>query len=307
MIELTRLRTLTLEAPAGPGRPAHVSAASGLVRAGERLYVVADDENHLGVFPAQGTRPGSLERLFEGELPLELEKRKEHKPDFESLVRLPAFEGHPDGALLALGSCSKRKRCRGVLMGLDSRGTLDGARREIDLAPLRDAFKARFGLLNIEGAVCFADELVLLQRGNKGDRRNARVRLRLGEAIESLILHGRLGIEALIDIDEIDLGAIGEVPLCFSDGSALPDGRMAFTAIAEDTADSYQDGACHGAALGILGKDGGVEFLEPIDPRHKVEGIEASRDGKVLRVLLVTDADDPDVPAALLSGEIEPM
>ena len=34
MIPTTRRRTLTLAAPEAPGRPAHVSAASGLVRAG---------------------------------------------------------------------------------------------------------------------------------------------------------------------------------------------------------------------------------------------------------------------------------
>src|SRR5271169_2423622 len=33
--------------------------------------------------------------------------------------------------------------------------------------------------------------------------------------------------------------------------AALPDGTMVFTAVAEDTDDNYNDGACAGAAVGI--------------------------------------------------------
>ena len=49
-LSLQRLRELDLEAPSEPGRPAFVSAASGLVCVGNYLYVVADDELSLGVF-----------------------------------------------------------------------------------------------------------------------------------------------------------------------------------------------------------------------------------------------------------------
>lgn len=79
---------------------------------------------------------------------------------------------------------------------------------------------------------------------------------------------------------------------------------MVFTAIAEDTADSYEDGGCCGAALGIVGKGGRIELLEPIDAGHKVEGIEARIEGDSIRVLLVTDADDADVPASLLEARL---
>ena len=88
-----------MEAPSQPGRPAHVSAASGLVRAGDHLYVIADDENHLAVFPATGTAPGRFVTIFASSLPLDAGKRKRVKPDFESLARLPAFPDHPHGAL----------------------------------------------------------------------------------------------------------------------------------------------------------------------------------------------------------------
>lgn len=54
MLRLTKLRELTLPMPPQADRPRHLSAASGLVGVGEFLYVVADDENHLGVFSAAG-------------------------------------------------------------------------------------------------------------------------------------------------------------------------------------------------------------------------------------------------------------
>jgi hypothetical protein len=300
MITPRRLRTLGLEVPTQPGRPAHVSAASGLVRSGGSLFVVADDENHLGVFSVTGDQAGTLVRIVDGTLPLEQKPRKKHKPDFESLVLLPPFAEHPHGALLALGSCSKPNRCRGIAMAMDSHGGLEAVYREIDLGPLRDALDTRFGRLNIEGAVVMGDELVLLQRGNKGDRRNARIRMRLGRVMHTIAGQGELGVDALLDIHEHDLGTVGDVPYGFSDATALPDGRMVFTAIAENTSDSYADGMCVGAAIGVLDPQGGIGLFEPLGGCPKVEGIEAIPEGEQLRVLLVTDADDADVPASLL-------
>jgi hypothetical protein len=303
-IALTRLRTLALDKASRPGRPAHVSAASGLVRVGDRLYVVADDENHLGIFPVAGNELGTLARLSEGKLPLDPEKRKRRKRDFESLARLPAFEGYPDGALLALGSCSRPGRCEAILAGLDKHGRLDGTLAPVDFAPLREALEERFGRLNIEGALTLGDELILLQRGNKGDRRNARIRFQLAHALESLAAAERFDVGSLLGIDPLELGAVDDVPLGISDGAALPDGRMVFTAIAEDTADSYEDGACRGAALGIVGKGGSVDLLDPIDPGYKVEGIEARIEGDSIRVLMVTDADNADIPASLVEARL---
>jgi len=303
-VALTCLRTLTLDKGSRPGRPAHLSAASGLVRVGNRLYVVADDENHLGIFPLAGPGPGTLARLSEGKLPLDPGERKRRKRDFESLAHLPAFEDHPNGALLALGSCSRPARCEGILARLDEHGLLDGTLTPVNFTPLREALEERFGRLNIEGALTLGDELILLQRGNKGDRRNARIRFQLARVLESLAAAKRFDAGPLLGIDLLELGAVGDVPLGISDGAALPDGRMVFTAIAEDTADSYEDGGCCGAALGIVGKGGNVELLEPIDAGYKVEGIEARIEGDSIRVLLVTDADDADVPASLLEARL---
>ena len=94
------------------------------------------------------------------------------------------------------------------------------------------------------------------------------------------------------------------MPLSFTDGASLPDGSMVFTAVAEDTEDTYNDGACLGAAIGVAARDGTLRLLERLDECHKVEGVAARVDDDVIRLLLVTDADDPAIPASLFSATL---
>ena len=300
-VRVRELRRLTLAPGAGARLPAHVSAASGLARAGDFFYVIPDDELHLAVFPARGAAPGRLVRLLPGTLPAKAKPRKRRKPDFESLARLP---GPGEGSLLALGSCSKPNRCVGILVELGGRHAPGKDKRRIEMDPLREALERSFGRLNIEGAYVVGEELHLLQRGNKGDRRNARIRLRLGAVMRDLLEHGRLGASGLRGIEEIELGSVDDVPLCFTDGAALPDGRVVFSAVAEDTSDSYADGACRGAAIGVLSPRGKLQRLEALERCHKVEGVDAWLEDGAIRALLVTDADDPAIPAALLACRI---
>ena len=86
-LRVRKLRQLDLLSPTGPGRPHFLSAASGLVRSGRELYVVGDDELQLGCFSATGSKPGTLLRLFKGNLPLRPKARKKRKAR-EAAVRL---------------------------------------------------------------------------------------------------------------------------------------------------------------------------------------------------------------------------
>lgn len=302
MISPIRIRALDLVAPSGVGRNAHLSAASGLVRAGQFLYVVADDELHLGVFDAASAAAGTLFRLFDGELPESGPKRKKKKPDLEALTLLPPFAAFGHGALFALGSGSRRNRRTGALLGIGADGAAGGASSVVDLSAMFSALDQEFPDLNIEGAVVAGGELRLLQRGNKSAG-NALARFRLSEVLDSLA-SARPEPLRPIAIERVDLGEIDGIPLCFTDGAALPDGGLVFTAIAEDTDDSYLDGPCAGAAVGVLGKDGDLRFLDRLDRPHKIEGIEAQVAGDIIRLLLVTDADDASVPAAMFSAAI---
>jgi hypothetical protein len=80
---------------------------------------------------------------------------------------------------------------------------------------------------------------------------------------------------------------------------------MVFTAVAEETDDAYDDGPCKGAAIGMADTDGHLLWLRRLDRPAKVEGVDARMDGDVIRLLLVTDADDRQTPASLFSATIE--
>ena len=304
MIRARRLRELKLASPPGPGRAAHLAAASGLVVAGNHLYVVADDELHLGRFDAAGDRPGELVRLFPGELPDGRKARKRRKPDLEVITRLPAFARFPAGALLALGSGSRPGRRRGALIALDSAGAVAGAPLPLDLTGLYEILARHFPALNIEGGAVLGDELVLLQRANKKHRVNALVRVSLGPLLASIAGNASDGDGGVLRVQPVEIGEVNGIPLSFTDCAALPDGRLVFTAVGEDTDDSYADGACAGAAVGVLALDGTLERIEPLAPTRKVEGVHARLDVRAVELLLVTDADDADVPAELLAAEL---
>jgi len=304
MIRVTKLRELTLRAPASPERHPHLSAASGLVLAGDFLYVVADDEHHLGVFPATGDAAGELITILPGELPATKQERKARKPDLEVLTRLPPFPGYPGGALLALASGSTRNRCVGALLSLDVHGMVIGTARSIDLSDVFETLELQFPALNIEGAVVVADRLRLLQRGSKRHPQNACIDLFLADVLHAVGSSDSVDDAILIGTRFFDLGTIDGIPLGFTDGAALPDGTLIFTAVAEDSESSYEDGPCAGAAVGIADSDGRLRFLEPLDANHKVEGIDAQVEGDVIKVLLVTDADDETIPACLLTAVI---
>lgn len=306
MIELTLARQLTLEAPPQPGRAAHLAAASGLVVSEAALYVVADDELVLGVFPSASNTPGRTLRLMDGELPHTPRERKRHKADFEALLRLPPFGACAHGALFALGSGSgkDKPRSHGVLLALDARGAIaaDARPRRIALDALHARLRDEFADLNLEGAVVSGDELVLLQRGNKGQAVNATVHYPLVDILAALARDDALPGLAPRALHQHALGVIDGVPYGFTDAAALPDGSLLFSAVAENTDDSVADGACLAAAVGILDIAAGRFAIERLAAPWKVEGVHGWREDGETRFLAVTDADDPARAASLLQG-----
>ena len=288
--------TLAIDPAEHPRGLSFLSAASGLVRVGNRLYVVADDENHLGVFDADASATGRLIRLFDGDLPESKKKRKAEKDDLESLLHLPATAAWPSGALLALGSGSRPTRFSGALLTLDANGEAHGPARVVDLSPLYADASARFDALNIEGAFIVGDALLLLQRGST---RSPSAVIRFPLARVMAWLSGAPASLQPSAIVECDLGNADGVPLTFTDGCALPDGSWLFSAVAEQTDNSYDDGACAAAAIGIARGDGTLQEVRRIEPTRKIEGIDARVAGGKITIDMVTDADDPAIPAEL--------
>jgi hypothetical protein len=308
MQPLSLLRELTLRNAPQSDRDAHLSAASGLVRSGDHLYVVADDENHLGVFSAiNHATPGALVRVLRGDLPDGLKKRKAAKADFEALAALPAFSGYPCGALLAIGSGSRSNRMNAALISLDKNGHVhrDNERpRLIDFSPLYVVLQETFETVNIEGAFVSGDYLSLLQRGNKGLGRNSRIRIALAPLLDCVARGADAVDDTFVDVLDFSLGSINNVVLGFTDAAALPDGGFVFTAAAENTDDSYADGPCAGAAIGVIGADDTLHRIWQIEEPIKPEGVTAQVTANGLELLLVTDADDASVPAKLFATTI---
>ena len=298
-LQLRTLRELVLAEPSEEGRPPHVASASGVVRRGDFVYVIGDDELFLGVFRLSAAHePGELRRALAGELPLEAKARGDAKPDLEVLTVLPPFGGHPYGALLGLGSGSGPGRDRGFAWALDHDGSLRGEARPVDLGPLYRRLSERIPQLNIEGAAVLGDRLWLLQRGGGEDESAGIVaELSLGHVMESIQGDQRIDAHELEALRAYDLGTLDGVALTFSDATPVADEVLVFTASAEG-----EGGSIRGSVVGTIGRDGDVQRLRTIDRRYKVEGVHASIDTGVVDFLFVCDQDDPDTPSPLLSA-----
>jgi hypothetical protein len=266
-------------------RTLDVSAASGLVLRDGCFHVVADDETALFVFGIQGDTRRVV--LLPDDLPAKKSARKARKPDFEILVDLP---GH---GLFAMGSGSRPTRERAVLL------QAGGGVAVIDTSDLCATLRETFPDLNLEGAALAGEEFVLLQRGNRGDRRNALVFLALQDLRDGLASN-RVVLTRAPRIVDLDLGMDGDVPWTCTDLHRCDDGDLLACAVLEDTSDSYRDGACLGSALVRLAPDGTVRWLHRLDVTAKVEGLAV--EGQA--AWMVTDADDRGVPAQLLAATL---
>lgn len=305
MIHPRILRTLELEEPLGLGGPRHLAAGSGLVVIGDYFYVVADDALQLACFRRSSAAKGSLVRMFPGELPSDHDARKAVKPDLEALLHLQAFSSYAHGALLAVPSGSTARRCKGALLRLDANGAVIGDPEAIDFSGLYAGLAAQVQALNIEGAVVVDDTLVLLHRGSQAHPLSAMIELPLPDIHVGLATHGVIQALQPSCLRWVDLGAIDGVPLSITDAAILPDGRLIVAAVAENAADSYADGPCLGAAIGVLDRDGQVNQLQYLQPQYKIEGVQAWTEHGRTRVWLVTDADDETIPSVLLELELE--
>ena len=189
-----------------------------------------------------------------------------------------------------------------MLIPLGVNGEPLAALRHFDLQPLYAPLREALGEINIEGAMVLGDEFVLLNRGVAGRSDNAAAHypLRvLAEAVE-----GSASAVAASSIRRYALGNIGAVPLGFTDAAALPGRGWVFTAVAEDTRDSYADGHCSGSVVGVVNARGERVATHRLEPKAKVEGIAVQVDDAGMLLCMVTDADDPARASQLLTARL---
>jgi hypothetical protein len=288
-LELRKLRDLDVSREDDGDRAPYIAAASAVVRRGDFVYVIGDDEHDLGVFEVSSPDPGRMR-------PAIADDGDGDKPDFEALSALPPFEGASHGALFGLGSGSKRTRDRGFFWRLGPDGALDGEPEEIDLHPLYERLRDEIEELNVEGAAVLEDALWLFHRGNDEASSNAVIEVSLAQAMESLRADHRLDVDEIQRVRDYELGELDGTRLCFSDATPLSDELIVFTASAEG-----EDGEICGSVVGTVSRAGTVERLRTIDRRWKVEGVHAAIDTGVIDFVFVCD-QDADEPSPLLSA-----
>lgn len=276
-----------VEVTALPG----VRAGSALVEAGGRLLAAQDDAFTLmWIDPATRARTPLILKGAGGPLP------KFEKPDFEAALVSFTSEGSAEKVyVLGSGSTPNRR----LIARVD---VARGAAELLSAEPLYAALERALGTTpNIEGAVLISGVARLFHRGSGGTP----------------------GADAAIDVPaealdgappgdlravHYNLGAIGQIPLTFTDAAPLDGGRRAlYLAVAEDTPNAIADGPILGAAMGVL-EEGGARFaliLEADGSRsvRKPEGIALDRGAR--SGYLLTDPDSPDTPAELCKFVLE--
>jgi hypothetical protein len=282
--------------------PGHVRAASSIRRQGHRLVILQDDVSALAVLdPSTGsTRPILLPagpdgaRVFD-----DARGNKKFKMDLEACVVLP------DGRLVAFGSGSSPQREKIVTIAAGQGAMAQQLSGSDFYARLRIHAAAHRARLNIEGAVVNGDRLRLLQRGI-GKRGFESWNAILDVSLEKFAgwLDGRNPLPPVRRILQVDLGDIAGVSFGFTDAAVTDDGRIAFLACAEDTADALDDGPVLGCRFGWLDPDDQAAIVTTVvdsdgqPTGFKLEGIETRIEGGPV-FDVVADMDRGDEPAQI--------
>lgn len=254
-----------------------IAAASGLAKSGEKLFLVADDENLLYCFSLD-SQEGEWIKVLPGTLPEETKQRKKKKPDFEALID---WVDRDSFLLFPSGSTAQRQRA--------VRTSRSGDPTEIlDLGLFFRALDSQVKEINIEGGVSKGDSLLLLQRGNGPRGENGIIHAQWEDSLKFL------------QFQAVALPSLQQVPLTFTDACWWGD-HILFLAVAEDSPSTYEDGVVLGSALGLMRTDGKLLAWEKLDLKSKPEGICLCGQGEFF---IVTDDDDRTQPSKLLIGSI---
>ena len=164
--------------------------------------------------------------------------------------------------------------------------------------------------LNIEGALAITDDRIrLFQRGNAAacdwlEPLDATADFSWAALCNHLSAPDRHPPPALDNVRTYDLGTLGGVRLTFSDAEHLKDGRVLFSASAENPG----NGSICGSVLGMIEKDGEARWTHLSDEEGKpfsgkIEGLTLDPNDKAM-VYFVIDDDDEDTPSRILHAVV---
>ena len=287
-------------------RPAHVRAASGLSAFRERLAVIQDDANWLALIDAdQQVTAVPLPPSPAGDRVFS-KKRGNHgdKYDLEACVTVTSGN---NCELVGFSSGSRSEREWVLRVREDKGGELKAVfvPAPAFYAAMRENKTFSGAGLNIEGALAFDhDRVRLFQRGNSepsdgSEAIDATADFSWAALCEHLSAPDRHPPPVLENVRTYDLGTLGGVRLTFSDAEHLGDGRVLFSASAEDE----KTGGIRGSVLGIIERDGEARWTHLVDEKSrpftgKIEGLTLDVNDRQ-KVYFVIDDDDEDTPSRI--------
>ncbi|HVF83163.1 MAG TPA: hypothetical protein VM913_03210 [Sphingomicrobium sp.] len=292
-------------------RPPHVRAASGLSAFRECLAVIQDDANWLALIDAdQQITAVPLPPSPDGERVFS--KRRGNQDDKYDLEACVTVRTTGCEELVGFSSGSRSEREWILRVREDNRGHLaaEFVGAPAFYAAMRQEKAFSGAGLNIEGALALDhDRIRLFQRGNAEpcdgiEPVDATADFSWAALCEHLTAPDRHAPPALTDIRAYDLGALGSVRLTFSDAEHLTEGRVLFSASAEDP----ERGSIRGSVLGVIEADGQARWTHLFDEdgkpfTGKIEGLtlDANEPGKVYFVI---DDDDEDTPSRIFHAVV---
>ncbi len=270
-------------------KPRALVAGSGLIKNADGLWAVGDDLHHLIHIPlSESVARGH--RIFPGDLPVDYKERKKLKPDTEAFFEITR-RGR-EAVWLAMPSGSKENRVKGAIIRHGEKFQV----HERDFSPLYEVLRALIPELNIEGATLMKDNLVLFQRGNGAARMNALVTVNLNDFIAGF-RDGTISPSAF-RVQPVPLGEWAGAPITFTDGFTH-EGKLFFSAAAEATQSTYDDGAVIGSVIGVWDGRSARELGRVA--KLKIEGLALDKSTEnEMTCFAITDADESMQPSQLL-------
>lgn len=253
-----------------------ISSASGLLYHNAALYLVSDNSHMLYEYHPESEKLEKTLIVNKEYLGPQENIPKKDKPDYEAI----ALKGD---SIYLVGSGSGENRNLIGHVNIKTKALLP----HIDATDLYLAMQTFSEIapedFNIEAAVNDGDTWYFLNRGNGPKAKNG-----------IFTLNGSMNDTAFqIVYNDIKLPKINGVQATFTD-ACLADGKLYFTAAAENTTSTYADGAVAGSLLGRMNLDKmKVEKTVVISDKNKFEGITLFKeDAKTLEFLLCEDADN---------------
>lgn len=239
-----------------------IRTASGLLSMHESLYLICDDFSGLFTRTLQDgwstfASPSAISGI------LTYEERKKLKPDLECIFQ----SLHPENEIILMPSGSRPNRREALRFQIDSQKF-----RKDNFENLFSRLSEQIENINIEGAVRWHNQLILLNRGVQ----NSESRI--------VVVSSDFKVEASYAISFGDLNSVPAhgTELC------LFDDRLFALFSAENTVDSYNDGEVVGSGIAEISlQDFSLRSRSIFDRPIKAEGL-ARWNGKWL---LCTDPD----------------